>query len=253
MDNKELIDILKQLVINTAPKKSYSILLTSNTAEFTTTLSSVIRIESENWGVGLVSLETYNSIPNITASNNVFRYSTDNGLTWKVILLAIGSYEITAINAEIQRQINLNGDSPIDITANVSTLGSAINIPTNNRVDFTVDNSIGSTLGFNSCILSSGYNISPRVVNILTVNSILVNCDIISGSYLNGHIFPTIYSFFPNVNPGYKIVERPINIQYLPITSNDIFSIRLWLTDQNGKKIDLRGETLTVRLELKHL
>ena len=111
MDNKELIDILKQLVINTAPKKSYSILLTSNTAEFTTTLSSVIRIESENWGVGLVSLETYNSIPNITASNNVFRYSTDNGLTWKVVVLAIGSYEITAINAEIQRQIHLNGVS----------------------------------------------------------------------------------------------------------------------------------------------
>ena len=27
--------------------------------------------------------------------------------------------------------------------------------------------------------------------------------------------------------------------------------IRLWLTDQNGKTLDLRGETITSRLEIK--
>ena len=44
------------------------------------------------------------------------------------------------------------------------------------------------------------------MVNILTINSILVNIDIISGSYVNGSTQTTIYSFFPDVSPGYEII-----------------------------------------------
>ena len=55
------------------------------------------------------------------------------------------------------------------------------------------------------------------MVNILTINSILVNIDIISGSYANGFTQPTIYSFFPDVSPGYKIIENPHNL----LTSNN--------------------------------
>ena len=77
------------------------------------------------------------------------------------------------------------------------------------------------------------------MVNILTINSILVNIDIISGSYVNGSIQPTIYSFFPNVYPGYKIIENPQNLLYLSITSDTIHSITIWLTDQNGNELNL--------------
>ena len=48
--------------------------------------------------------------------------------------------------------------------------------------------------------------------------------------------------FFPNVSPGYKITETPVNLVYLPITSDTINNITDWLTDQNGKELDLRGE-----------
>ena len=74
------------------------------------------------------------------------------------------------------------------------------------------------------------------MVNILTINSILVNIDIISGSYVNGSTQPTIYSFFPDFSPGYKIIENPHNLLYLPITSDTIHSITIWLTDQNGNE-----------------
>ena len=67
--------------------------------------------------------------------------------------------------------------------------------------------SIHATLGFNSQTLSPGYHEGENPVNILSVNSILVHCDIISGSFLNGGREPVIYSFFPNVSPGEKIVE----------------------------------------------
>ena len=90
----------------------------------------------------------------------------------------------------------------------------------------------------------SGFHESEDMVNILTINSIIINIDIISGSYVNGLTLPTIYSFFPNVSPGYKIIENPHNLLYLPITSDTIHSITVWLIDQNGNELNLRGENL---------
>ena len=91
------------------------------------------------------------------------------------------------------------------------------------------------------------------MVNILTTNSILVNIDIISGSYVNGSPQPTIYSFFPNVSPGYKIIENPHNLLYLPIAADTIHSITIWLTDQNGNELNLRGENLSMRFQMREI
>ena len=117
-------------------------------------------------------------------------------------------------------------DNPyyITITANLSELKSIVHISRDfYKIDFSVPNSIGSVLGFTTEIVGKGYNESPNIVNIIQVNSILVNSDIISGSYVNGSASPTIYSFYPNVSPGYKIVERPspssVSIQFLGMKS----------------------------------
>ena len=91
------------------------------------------------------------------------------------------------------------------------------------------------------------------MVNILTINSILVNIDIISGSYVNGFTQPTIYSFFPYVSPGYKIIENPHNLLYLSITSDTIHSIAIWQTDQNENELHLRGENLSLRFHLREI
>ena len=89
------------------------------------------------------------------------------------------------------------------------------------------------------------------MVNILTINSILDNIDIISGSYVNGFTQPTIYSFFPDVSPGYKIIENPYNLLYLPIIADTIHSITIRLTDQNENDLNLRGENLSIRFHLR--
>ena len=80
------------------------------------------------------------------------------------------------------------------------------------------------------------------MINILTINSILVNIDIISD-----------YSFFPDVSPGYKIIENPPNLLYLQITAVAIHSITIWLTDQNGNELNLRGENLLMRFHLREI
>ena len=91
------------------------------------------------------------------------------------------------------------------------------------------------------------------MVNIPTINSILVNIDNISGSYVYGFTQPTIYSFLPNVSPGYNIIENSHNLLYLPINSGTIHSITIWLKDQNGNELKLGEENFSIRFHMRHI
>ena len=137
-----------------------------------------------------------------------------------------------------------NNMDNIEISANTNTLKSEMFLKNKYEVDFRKVKSINSLPGFHSNLYTSGFPESENVVNILTINSILVNIDIISGSYVNGSTQPTIYSLFPEVSPGYKIIENPHKLLYLPITADTIHSTTIWLTDQNGNELNLRGENL---------
>ena len=141
----------------------------------------------------------------------------------------------------------------IQIFANTNTLKSEMFLKNNYEVEFRKDKSINSLLGFHSNLYTSGFHESENMVNIITINSILVNIDIISGSYVNGSTQPTIYSFSPGDSPRYTIVENPHNLLYLPITADTIHNITIWLTYQNGNELDLRGENLSMRFNLRKI
>ena len=117
-----------------------------------------------------------------------------------------------------------NDKDNIEISANANKLKSEMINNNNCEVDFRRYNSINNLLGFDSKLYTSGFHESENMDNILTINSILVNIDIISGSYVNGSTQPTFYSFFPDVSPGYKIIENPHNLLYLSITVDTIHS-----------------------------
>ena len=68
---------------------------------------------------------------------------------------------------------------------------------------------------------------------------------------MNGRTQKTIYSFFPNVSPGYKIVENRRNLVYLPVILDKINKMETFVTDRNGKQLNLRGENLTIRYHLR--
>ena len=75
--------------------------------------------------------------------------------------------------------------------------------------------------------------------------------NIIAGSYVNGKTKNTIYSFFPNVSPGYKIIESPVNLVYLPLILNTIDNFNITLTDQDDHILNLRNEKLTIRFHIR--
>ena len=87
----------------------------------------------------------------------------------------------------------------------------------------------------------------------MNVTSLRVTSDIIGASYTNGTTGNVIYSFFPNVGPGYKIIEVPTNLIYLPVTLDRISSMETRLTDQNGNLLNLRGEELSIRFHLREV
>ena len=75
-------ELFKKIAINTEPKESYQVVVTSNKTKFTTQFNPHIQLKNnKGYEIALVNLETYYSFPNITTDNNHFSYSPDTGDT----------------------------------------------------------------------------------------------------------------------------------------------------------------------------
>ena len=163
-------------------------------------------------------------------------------------LQANRDYELAMVNLETYYSF-------ATILPNVNTLQCILTVVgAKCKVSFDVSNSQASVLGFKQDI-SYGVvrHASEKLVNIIiwSVNSILVHCNIIHSSYMRGQQAPVVYNFFPNAAPGQKILEAPHNLIYLPVTVGVISTLAVWLTDQDGEYLDLRGEKLTIRFHLR--
>ena len=253
------VELLERIANNTDHKTSFQIILSSDKTNFNTRFNPKLELdEKKKYEIALVNLETYYSFPNIDETNNTFVYSPDNGNSWEKIKIPEGSYEIDDINDAIQHEMKkrthydeINEDYYINIAPNTNTLKSVLILEKGYQVDFNHQNSLAKMLGFTGNKYTEGFHESENVVDILRINSILVNIDIISGSYVNGTTKSTIYSFFPDVSPGYKIIESPVNLVYLPITLNTIDSLNVMITDQDDHLLNLRNEKLTIRFHIK--
>src|SRR5688572_16970859 len=251
----------EQTARNTSPKSSFYILVSIKNAKIRTKFNPLIELDAgKKYEMALLNLETYFSFPNIDATNNHLRYSPDEGVTWVDVNIPEGCYEITDINDYLQRIMKENGhydvanaQPSISIEPNSNTLKSVLTIAPLYVVDFRPDNSIRTVLGFNRGTYSEGYNESEQIVSIMNITSLRVRSDVIGASYTNGSMANVIYSFFPNVGPGYKIIEVPTNLVYLPVTLSTISSMETKLTDQNGKLVNLRGEELSIRFHIREV
>ena len=107
------------------------------------------------------------------------------------------------------------------------------------KVSFDAPNSLASVLGFKQNIVYGvGRHASENLVNITSVNYILVHCNIIHYSYMRGTQASVSYNFFPNAAPGQMILEAPHNLINLPVTVDVISTLSVRLTDQHGKLLD---------------
>ena len=69
-------DLHKQIVNNTEPKRSFSIVVSDNKTRLKTWFKPSIQLDKKkDYEIALINLETYYSFPNIDRSNNCFTYS----------------------------------------------------------------------------------------------------------------------------------------------------------------------------------
>jgi hypothetical protein len=122
------------------------------------------------------------------------------------IVLPIGCYEIEEMSQFIHGKIYDDNEnylkSDISYTPTDFTMGPDVSkmrcvINCNCQIDFSIKNSLASTLGFKNKIYGEGDNlsgfISERNININAVNSINVLCNIANGSFNNGLQSHSIY------------------------------------------------------------
>lgn len=200
----------------------------------------------KNYVIGLVELHTFNSIPNIDKTNNKFYVKN-----CEPIVIPEGSYEIEDIHTYLSEQLSKKNVT-LDLKPNNNTLRSIIHCTED--IDFQPVDCIGRLLGFKpQTLVANETHHSDLPVSILKVNSLRVECNITTGSYINEKKDHCIHEFFPAVPPGYKIIEVPLTVIYLPVSAKIIDNLQLRIVDQDGNLVNFRGEEITIRLHLKSI
>lgn len=220
---------------------SFTVSITGQEAALTTNYSPALELREE-YECGLLYFSTFNSIPNIDGRNNKFYYGDNN-----VIEIPEGSYELQDICDFLENNMK---NSVLKITCNNNTLKTRIFCTED--IHFNKDYSLGKMLGFPRETLRANISKdSDFPVSILSTTIVRIECDIISGSYVNGTASHIIYEFVPNVPPGYRIIEIPKNLIYFPVNQHTINSINIRLLDSDNNLINLRGEEVQLYLHFR--
>ncbi|KAE9522451.1 hypothetical protein AGLY_017112 [Aphis glycines] len=130
----------------------------------------------------LLSLQTNNSIPNVEPDCNTIGFRNSLGKCINVTI-PTGSYEIINLESTIQKLLP-NHVTLFQLKADGSTLKCSMTC--SHDIDFMIEHSISKILGFeNKVYPANTKHESERIVNIMKVNCIKIDCNLISGSFSN--------------------------------------------------------------------
>lgn len=224
------------------------------------------------YGLGLLGFYGCNTIHNITDRNNTVgfeipAYDSYDVPRYFTMKIPSGAYEIEEINDYLQKKLasrlfpneildSMSMDEMFSLQANNNIFKCILQSKYN--VDFRYENSIGPMLGFKKQMLNSNKpHQSTFPVNIVPVRLIRLECNIISGSYINNEENHILFSFDLDVERGYNLTKEPRNIIYMPISPEGrqfIDNITVRILDQKNNLIDFGSEeSIVVILELKKL
>lgn len=214
------------------------------------------------WVMACTRVDTWYSLANVDApryDNARLDISNDGGATFDVITVPLGTYNLTALNEEINRQVILNGgaNGSVVFTPNYATNKATLVLAAGYQVDMSVSN-FYLLMGFSAAQVAAPITTTTEGANIANVNNSvntwLIRCDLVSpnDSYDSSLGSDILYSTSPSVPPASAITVEPAQPIFVACREvEQVPTIRVYLTDQLGRRIDLRGEPLTVRILLK--
>ena len=204
----------------------------------------------------------------LAANNgNFVRERGGSGVQNYVITIPQGLYDLNLLNNAIITQLENQGASSstepiISLSADNATQRVQIRFPfPSSKIDFTQPNTIRNLLGFNSQIYG-GYPTAPvtitaeSVASFNQVNYFLLHTDLVSrGLRFNNQYTQVVSQILIDRQPGSQIVSRPFNPAKIPC--NELIgatrsSIRIWLTDDQNRRVDTNGEYYSARITLEY-
>ena len=223
----------------------------SNPADITIRFPEALKLGSLNWDVALLQVVCWYSVFN-TVSQSI-QYSHDSGSTWTTVSFPDGVYNIGAYNAALHAVMEANGhwDSTnkshyITLFANEAIAKVYLEITSGTYQLRIPSNNMPTLLG----MPAGDYTTSQYGANIpdinLGVELFVINCDLVDESYSNGRASQALFDITPNASPNGQInrFPQPEPI-WMPVNKNTINSVRIWITDQQGRNLDFNGEHFT--------
>ena len=207
----------------------------------------------------------WNNFNNITSSNNKIRVTgllVDNvtSLTSDITFLE-GVYSPYTLNTELQRLMTSLG-----YKANIVTIGlilpigkTTITLAVGSSIDFTEPNSCRGVLGFNSSVLNAtGLNIAPSTAKFNPIDFLLIKSNIANseGILVNESYGSYIAQVPLNSEPNTQIISelaQPLDID-ANLFKGNIGIQKIWveLCDQDGNRVNTKGEYYSILLKLKY-
>ena len=207
--------------------------------------------DQKEYGLALVSLEMFCSIPNITKKNNKFKYSTDSGKTWKSITIQKGFYTLELLYNEIVSEMAMS-TVPFKFIHNNAKVSVSVEIKDPNfQINFKDKDTFGEVLGFDYILnQGDGFYHNPLPIKLFPLDQIFIKTNITDQTYYNSELKPIVYSFFPNCMPGDKLIEKPNNLIYHKVIKRNLHEIHVEIVDENDNYIDLNGETVYITFHI---
>ena len=193
---------------------------------------------------------------NSDLKNQLIKYSSDGGKTWKDINFPPGTWNYVDFNDHIKEETKTGTSSnpsyPITLEFDNTTYKTIITLAANYQLDLRPSN-FNDLIGFNKRILTSTENIGDYTPKLSQDTEILnIHCDLISESLVDGDETDILYSFGTNdLTPSYAFTKEPLRVQFNPVNKYLINNIRIYITDGQRRIIDLNNADTAFSLILK--
>ena len=226
--------------------------------DFTTNFTRPITLDNnKRYVIGLnrvinMSFTWFNV--NAGYKNQLIKYSSDNGSTFKNITFPAGVWNYTDFNTHIKNAVKTGDTYPITLVFDDTTFRVTVTLAANYQLDLRASN-FNDLIGFDKKILTSGTHIGPRVPNLSQDTDVLnIHCDLVNESLVDGEETDIIYSFSTSVlRPSYSFTLEPQRVTFNPVNKTTISSIRIVITDGKRRLVDLNGADTSFSLILKSI
>ena len=222
-----------------------------------------VELEGE-YEMGLILMETYNTITNVNSKNNNFYYGDEK------ITIMPGCYEIFDILSYLEKKINPQYDEIDELLAVLEGGGNnqekskkIINFKENKNtfkielfceydVHFDKPNNIGSILGFGTKKLEAKkWHISEFHVKVFDIDTLFITSNVTGNAYHNSRLSHAIFQACLDTPPGHRFSIQPQNIIYYPIIVKNLGEIYFKIVDQNENLISFGEESITIAVHIR--